>query len=96
MKDGRELSDAKVKNLEIRSNQRYEKSIVEVTFDIPDGKGGREDLVVKYPIQGERHLVMLMHECDAGLEEESKNGRLDHNDILTLTLLVRELVGYGH
>ena len=49
-----------VKRVEIASGMHYEQCRATVTLDVSDGHGGRKDLVIEYPMQGDNHLTMLM------------------------------------
>jgi non-canonical (house-cleaning) NTP pyrophosphatase len=92
MKDGRKL-DAKIKDVKIECGAKYEQCFAKIVFDISDGKGGREDLAVKYPIQGDRHLVMLMRgDTELG---DTQEYILDHKDIQNLAAKIREAAGHG-
>lgn len=52
--------DANIKGINVTEGHHYSKSRAEITLDISDGNGGREDVTVTYPVQGDRHLTMLM------------------------------------
>jgi hypothetical protein len=52
--------DPVVQRVETKSGVHYNQCKAIVTLDISDGNGGRKDLVVEYPLQGDNHLCMLM------------------------------------
>lgn len=58
--------DPVVKGISTTESYRYEKCKAIVELEISDGNGGRKDLKITYPTQGERHLVALMKDADTG------------------------------
>ena len=55
-----------VKSITAVGSSSYDKNRATVTLEINDGKGGREEITVEYPIQGGRHLVSLMTDVETG------------------------------
>lgn len=56
--------DPIVQRVETISGMHYSQCKAVVTLDISDGKGGRKDLTVVYPLQGDTHMVMLMKDSE--------------------------------
>jgi hypothetical protein len=80
--------DPEIKDINIKRGARYDQCRAEITFDVSDGNGGREDLKVEYPMQDDRHLMMLMEkhvDKDGVVSRES----VPHNDAQELAGVIR-------
>ena len=53
-----------VQRIEIVSGMYYRQCKATVAVDISDGNGGRKELVVEYPMQGDTHMATLMQHKD--------------------------------
>lgn len=71
--------------IDITDSMHYSKNRATVLLEISDGNGGREKLTVEYPIQGNRHLTMLMTNKETG---ESVN----HLDKQVLSGIIKNIV----
>jgi hypothetical protein len=75
----REIEDitASVQRIEITSGMFYNQCRATVAVEVSDDNGGRKDLVVEYPMQGDNHMHMLM---------KDKETRKDINHAVKLTI----------
>jgi len=52
--------DPVIKSINIETGNRYHECKATVELEVSDRDDNRIDLIVEYPIQGEKHLRMLM------------------------------------
>ena len=57
-----------VQRIEIESGTHYRQCRATVAVDISDGRGGRKELVVEYPMQGDMHMATLMQHKDTKID----------------------------
>jgi len=57
-----------VQRIEIVSGMHYRQCKATVAVDISDGNGGRKELVVEYPMQGDTHMATLMQHKDTKMD----------------------------
>lgn len=84
-----------VKDIKIQAGTRYDQCRAKVTFDVSNGNGGREDLTIEYPIQGDRHLIMLMEKRS---DEEScmpSKAGMSHVDVQELASVLKDTLDKG-
>ena len=53
-----------IQRIEVESGVFYSQCKATVAVEISDGNGGRKDLIVEYPMQGEIHMATLMKHKD--------------------------------
>ena len=58
--------DPEVVGIDIVSDNNYTKNRATVKLDVSDGDGGRKEMKVSYPIQNDKHLIMLMKDDETG------------------------------
>ena len=84
--------DPEIKSIDVQCGHHYRQCKARVTFDVSDGNGGREDYVIEYPVQDERHLVMLM---ERHTEEGTKKETIGYPDIQRLSIILKDALGKG-
>lgn len=78
--------DPIVKGISTTEGYRYDKCRATVELEVSDGNGGRKDLTITYPTQGEKHLVALMTDKETGDD-------ITHTDMQTISKVVRAAIG---
>jgi hypothetical protein len=68
-----------VKGIRVKNGARYDDSKACVELEVSDKNGERRSLNVEYPVQGDRHLVMLMCEVKQGENGERISNNIPHN-----------------
>jgi hypothetical protein len=91
MLKGKDL-DPEIKSIDLKCGHHYKDCRAQVTFDVSDGNGGREDLVVEYPMQDDRHLIMLMEKRTG---EGTKTETIGIQDIHRLSIVLKDALGRG-
>ena len=77
-----------VQRVEITSGMHYEQCKATVTLEVSDSNGGRKDLVVEYPMQGDNHLTMLM-------KDKGTNRDISHVDKIPIASAILNKIRRG-
>lgn len=80
-----------VVGMDVVTGHNYSKCRATVTLDVSDGNGGREEIVVEYPVQNDRHLTMLMQKR-VGDSGETHTEDISHPDKQAISSVIKELV----
>lgn len=80
-----------VVGMDIVTGHQYSKCRATVTLDISDGNGGREEMVVEYPVQNDRHLTMLMQK-KITIGDGAQFEEISHPDKQKLSAAIKDIV----
>ena len=84
--------DPVIKEIDIQKGCHYKHCKARVVFDVSDGNGGRTDITVVYPVQEDRHLIMLMEEQEEGTNTTK---RIGFPEMHSLSTALKDALGKG-
>jgi len=81
-----------VKGISTKSGHRYAECKAIVELEVSDGNGGRKDMTIQYPMQGERHLCALMHEKTTTDKGFPSKEYISHSNMQEISAVLKDII----
>jgi len=81
-----------VKGINTKSGHRYAECKAIVELEVSDGNGGRKDMIIEYPMQGERHLCALMHENKVSAKGFDIKEDVSHSNMQEISAVLKDII----